>query len=393
MEAAKEYGVNNSLATSSKESERKDDSLLTPFEWVTNFSSLSKILDPSNLFNHDHDGKVLHVGCGSSTLGELILKTWKEYRHIVNIDIDIAVLEGMKKRYSNRCLESKACDWFYLDFSAREDHDSDQRLQEDMEAKGLSDSIQAFDPSCGPFDLVVDKSTLDCALCSDDATSGLICLAHDSLTWQGVYICVTFHHKDFIMPLLRDCPGVDWSVECIPIKREVDDLKALNDGTSWGVNQEKEDMEHEMLRDQSAWIDGIFSPDSKYGRSCNVMVCRRVNTNNDGVLDRDAVRRHVHDTNDMWFQNENPMVTHMRKDDLKILFDEQIKILLPQADSTATVLPLKECYDIMFTEAEKEHYSYDYFLEDWKVFCKENSSICVDGMGFFTAVDFLAAMQ
>ena len=266
-------------------------------------------------------------------------------------------------------------------------------FQKQMETKIFSTSIKPFDPNCGPFDLVLDKSTLDCALCSDDATSGLICLAHNSLANHGVYVCVTFHHQDFIIPLLRDCPGVSWSVECVPVKREVDDLKALDDGKSWGVIQKEEETEQEELVTQSAWSDGVFSPGAEYGKSCNVLVCRRVKENSGCVLDRDAVRKHVHDTNDMWFQNENPMVTHMRKDDLKILFDERIDILLPEVDSSMAVLPLNECYDILFTEAEKEHYSYDYFLEDWKAFCKENPSICAQGMTFSTAIDFLAAMQ
>ena len=65
-----EHGVECGLIrVLSKELERKDVSILTPsFEWVTNFSSISNILDPSILVPHQHAGKVLSVSSRSSTL-------------------------------------------------------------------------------------------------------------------------------------------------------------------------------------------------------------------------------------------------------------------------------------------------------------------------------------
>lgn len=387
-----ECGQSQILASSCKEcNEKEEEFTITPFEWVTNFSSLSKILNPSSLLHHDHSGKVLHIGCGSSILGELMEQTWNEYQSIINIDIDTEVIEGMKKRYSRRKPYSSVCDWSYFDFNTY--GQCMEAMQKKRETKQMSTIVETFNFMSGDFDLVVDKSTLDCALCSDDATSGLICLAHDSLSKNGVYVCVTFHHQDFIRPLLQDCPGVQWSVECIAVEREVDDLNALSDGKSWDDTQRVHMPGHDLI-ENSAWINGKFSPSAKYGRSCNVFVCRRsAESTNDCLLNREAVRKHIWSTNDTWFQTQNPMMTHMRRDDLKVLFDEKINFLLPGVDFSVAMLPLKECYNILFTAEEKEHYSYAYFLEDWEAFCEESPTSRSHEMNYETALEFLSAMQ
>ena len=182
---------------------------------------------------------------------------------------------------------------------------------------------------------------------------------------------------------------------------------------------------------QSSWSksDGTFQPDEEYGKYVNVFICRRrfqrssspssslqdnedISANTE-YLDRDKVRIHIHDCNDLHFKEHNPMITHVRKEHIKNLFMEKIiegqeekqqydncnesncdEILLK-----ASVLPLQSCYDILFTDAEKEHLTFEYFMEDYVVFLqeqqqKEHGLLCnQDGMTYESAILFLEAMQ
>ena len=69
--------------------------------------------------------------------------------------------------------------------------------------------------------------------------------------------------------------------------------------------------------------------------------------------------------------------------------------------STASIatgcLPLRRCYEILFTDAEKEHLTYDFFMEDWNAFCvgreERGDPVGKDGMTLDIAVEFLEVMQ
>ena len=51
------------------------------------------------------------------------------------------------------------------------------------------------------------------------------------------------------------------------------------------------------------------------------------------------------------------------------------------------------CYKILFTEAEREHLTYEYFLEDWNAFVEKRPNLARDSMSFETSVAFLEEMQ
>ena len=65
-------------------------------------------------------------------------------------------------------------------------------------------------------------------------------------------------------------------------------------------------------------------------------------------LNRDEVRKHIHDTNDCWFQAYNPMLTGTRHDELEKKFQ-------------CGPLDLKTSYHVLFTDAEREHLTFEYF--------------------------------
>jgi spermidine synthase len=174
---------------------------IRPFEWLTNASSLKPLLVDILPFSHSSKRRALHVGCGSSTLGEYLVQEL-DYDQVVNIDKDGTTLRQMEHRWRQQQHDDERSTFFEVDLVNQ----------------------QIPYPS-GYFDVAIDKSTLDCTLCSDEATAALLCQVYRCLNAErGVYVVISFHHIDLLLPLLRDCPGTDWNVEHRVIRREVEDV-------------------------------------------------------------------------------------------------------------------------------------------------------------------------
>jgi SAM-dependent methyltransferase len=464
-------------------SDSETDDIHVPFEWLTNFSSLSNHLDPNALFpkssidsNHDHDDneheeskhqaglKVLHVGCGSSKLGEMLQRRFPRYNYVLNVDNDVDILVGMKNRWVRRVQKWKymhvdseqssnidtsvhetiqdviggmlKLKYAFMDFqrdesesttpSSTEYPDLDP-FQADIDGKTNADDPIQIKPK---FDLILDKSTLDCLLCSDDGATGLLCKIYEHLKHDGgVYFLISFHHVDFILPLLEDCPGVDWAVEHYIVPREVDSPAVvrryeimLDEGRGLLFDEGKNNATAGPSIDaltpisipSSAWATGAFDPDEEYGKTVNVFVCRRGGGScenahadlADQTLNFDEVRKHIHMSNDNYFKKHNPMVTHVRKEELRQQFQRSLKECLKEkkesgssSESESSTLPIRSCYEILFTDAEKEHLTFEFFMEDWVAYCNEphanghGDPMDKDSMTFETAVDFLETMQ
>jgi hypothetical protein len=331
---------------------------IRPFEWLTNASSLKPLL--GDILPSSHSPKrALHVGCGSSTLGEYLVQEL-DYDQVVNVDKDGPTLRQMEHRW-------------------RQQQHDDERLTF-CEVDLVHQQIPY--PS-GYFDLAIDKSTLDCTLCSDEATAALLCQVYRCLNAErGAYVVISFHHIDLLLPLLRDCPGTDWHVSHHVIRREVEDVVGNTTASNKSAPEKKSNFPSpDETKEESAWATGSFEPGEEYRTTVNVLICKQ-NGNDDSIdeLDRDQVRHHVHQTNDEWFQSHNPMLTRTRQDELQKAFQNRS-------------LDLQTCYVVLFTEAEREHLTYEHFLEDWEVFRETSSKIDVDRMTFDTAVAFLKEMQ
>mmetsp|Transcript_19453 Transcript_19453/g.29458 ORF Transcript_19453/g.29458 Transcript_19453/m.29458 type:complete len:416 (-) Transcript_19453:66-1313(-) len=411
-----------------------DDEKVVPFEWLTNFTSLQALLDPEWLFDgHDNEDqdktfRVLHVGCGSSTLGEILMLSFPRYNYVVNADNDIELLTGMKKRWHSLVQKYATLkggdigtlEYVHMDFIKNTAESFHPQLDSSLENK-----------TNGSFELILDKSTLDCLLCSSDGASGLICEVYKQLKPGGVYFLITFNHEDFIAPLLEDCPGTRWEVTKTHAERNVDapnvvkrnealllgsaDVRNFGkDESNYSVarmnpkkdqepKEEDRGIDSSSVAMQSAWTSGTFSPNQNYGRYLNVFICRRNSNCYNFTLNKEAVTNHIHKKNDEYFKQSNPMLTHVRKKELKRLF---LKILEYEsiADKgsirsedevlSSIVVPLEECYEIMFTDAEKEVLDYCHFLEDWEAFSPaDTSNESISGMTFKTAIAFLEMMQ
>ena len=54
---------------------------------------------------------------------------------------------------------------------------------------------------------------------------------------------------------------------------------------------------------------------------------------------------------------------------------------------------LQTCYQILFTDTEREHLEYEDFIGDWENFLESHPDVPVDRMSLTTATAFLHEMQ
>ena len=414
-----------------------------PFEWLTGFKSIRHLVAPSRIIGSDtshHTSSpihlnALHVGCGTSTIGESLACLRErtpngrllQYGHVVNIDNDINALKTMQNRWENR--QTQTVDkqgfmqWECLDFSSDESCRLalDGVYQQLMNTKN-TDANNNHEGGC--FDLVLDKSTLDCLLCTGAQTiAQFLCEVYralrvpttssdcnqddnsseqstlDQSNWGGVYVLITFHPPEFIEQLLLQLPGADWHIEQEIIQREMENIKENKHciAKTEEVNSESVQDLHppppSSSSSTSPWSSGMFNPNDNYRKTLNVFICRRQSSNceqHENVLNKDLVQQHIELVCDEHYKTTNPLITNERREQLRLAFLDAIK-MNDTRDTTA--IELKRCYHILFTAAEKEHLSYEYFIEDWEAYCSKDDTINRCGMTFDVALDFLNEMQ
>jgi SAM-dependent methyltransferase len=334
---------------------------IRPFEWLTSASSLDVCLTSALQGLTNEPKRVLHVGSGSSVLGEYLLEEpTYNVGEVVNADINGDTIRQMKERW---------------EASLRRRESSPAGLLTFLEVDLCSEPLNYPSHS---FDMVLDKSTLDCTLCSDDASAGLLTEIYRLLKPEGgVYLLISFNHIDLLLPLLQDCPGVDWEVTHSVVMRQSEDL--ASGGLTSLEKEATSPLVDALPQTKPAWSSGAFEPDESYRKTVNVLLCRR-SGNSTSDLDREAVDRHIIETNDQWFKRANPMLTSKRREELYPLFQTNL-------------LDLPQSFQALFTESEREHLTFDYFLEDWHAFLEKNGELPVDRMSFETAARFLDEMQ
>jgi SAM-dependent methyltransferase len=312
----------------------KQEDLIRPFEWLTTPQSIKPLIRTHVLTADSNvQRNALHVGSGSSRLGEFLVDL--DYALVVDVDNERDTVEAMERRWKS--------------------------LNQDVpeRAKRLEFCVHDFCTDELPyppqsFHLVLDKSTLDCTLCSDQATAYLLNQVYQALAVGGVYLLITFHPLDFILPMLENMPNASWKITCTTLRREMEDIVG---GTT-------------------ASLETHFSTDPS--KLLNVLIARKQGPH--AVLDHDALVQHVHTSSDLWFREHRPLVTGARKEQLQAAFCDQ-------------EVPLEQAYTVLFTDAEREHLEYDYFLQDWQAFLLSNSTLPSDRISYPTAVAFLQEMQ
>lgn len=328
-----------------------------PFEWLTSPLSLDPFLQRITF------QRALHVGCGSSRFGEHLVERW-DASSVVNVDVDKTILEKVQNRWKERC----------------GDEESRMKFVEVDYANAIAIDDTVTSDIHGPFDLIVDKSTLDCLLCTEAAAANLLHHVYNSL--NGVYLLVSFQHRDLLLPLLEGLGH--WNVEIHVLKRQMEGSR-IGSGQELGLRGEVVPSaaavcEGNFIYEESSrtqWSSGTFEPDSKYHEFVNVVLCHK---DGDSTLPLASVKEHVRTICNQWWTQINPILSSERIEQLRSSFGDAI-------------LSLPEAYEVLFTEAEKEHLGYSGFLEDWLSFVSTRDSLSRDRMDFGTAVDFLDEVQ
>ncbi|CEO95425.1 Methyltransferase type 11 domain-containing protein [Plasmodiophora brassicae] len=142
--------------------ERRYEKEPDSFEWYQNYAALKPHIYP--YVSEQPRTALLHVGCGNSRLGEGLYRDG--ITHIVNIDSCRTVIDVMNNKHK-LLIEMK-----YLTMDVRD-------LKFDDET----------------FDVCLDKGTLDCFACGEDAATEVSTMLKEVnrvLKPGGVYICISF---------------------------------------------------------------------------------------------------------------------------------------------------------------------------------------------------------
>jgi hypothetical protein len=387
--------------------------MIQPFEWLTSPTSLSRLIKQHVLLDVNQKNgnastclQAMHVGCGSSTAGEFLVQVLG-FSKVVNVDRDEETMQLMQARW--------------LTISSNNDAaTTSHSLVSRMEFQILDFTKESL-PSkySNAFDLVLDKSTLDCTLCSDAATAALLTQVYQTLKVNGgVYLVISFHDVNLLLPLLRDLPGAQWTVEHTTMDRQVEQISVPQKHVS--TRQQRQDPSY-IFETTSSSSSSIPSTGSHNSKPLNVMIARRflpkLQTNNgdddhrnhviaNSTIDFKAVKEHVHRVNDQWFRVHQPLLTSKRKQELKEAFwrvavnDDDERNLGPNSTESKDI-PLDKAFYILFTEAEREHLTFEHFLEDWEAFVQSKNlsgnahpnNLTTRSMTYETAILFLTEMQ
>jgi len=363
--------------------------------------------------NSSSSKRAIHIGSGSSTLGEYLI-TELEYDLVLDVDKDETTLIRMKKQWEESCRH-------------RHTHlpsDYVNRLQHVIVDFTKNPIPNTQDLS---FGLILDKGTLDCTLCSEtNGTASLLMEVYRCLAIEGgVYMVISFHEIDFIVPLLRDLPGAQWTVTYQQIKRQVEELPDHQSSILHppSHHHHRNDDNDNEIDDKANNNDPLHtnlssppSPEENHPPSplLTVVLARKYGAPSSSSssspypsssLNLEDICNHIHRINDEWFQESRPLLTEERQEEIQRKF-------LHQQDS---VLSLPDAYHALFTDSEREDFTYDLFLEDWSAYVSEwrrrknhhqpgetennsnhnhnNDDIDEESMTYEIAVDFLRVMQ
>jgi hypothetical protein len=385
--------------------------MIQPFEWLTSPVSLAMLIKEHVLLDvNENNGnqigsgssptclRALHVGCGSSTVGEFLVQRMGFF-NVVNVDRDKETMKRMQERW--------------LDIATEKDCavTSSQSLVSKMDFRIMDFTKESLPGEyTNSFDLVLDKSTLDCTLCSDTSTAALLVQVYQTLkVTGGVYMVISFHEVGLLLPLLRDLPGAQWTVEHTTMDRQIEPISVSQD-RAW-TQQHRQDV--------SCMFEPTLSSSSVRHNSkpLNVMIARRTVpqhiTNDDVVhcddliansrLDFEAVYEHVHRVNDQWFRVQQPLLTGKRKLELKEVFlgvavNDGYARNVDLNPLKSKHISLENAFYLLFTDAEREHLTFDHFLEDWEAFVEKKGNANANDyvartMTYEMAMDFLTEMQ
>ena len=338
-------------------------------------------------------------------------------QQIVNVNKDLEILQFMEswwKQQQQRLLQNGS-----NEDNSRNLNSGNAMLfvQTDFACETLEKCCSHFEnDSAGDpyFDLVTNKSTLDCLLCTDKAAAGLLMEIYCVLRPEiSVYLVISFHSIDLLQPLLVNLSGTDWEVTCSTMYQQIEDLAppyyqhpnevsshmvastiicapTSVDDDSTAMPPSSSTIKRSTTEAADAWSSRNFEPNELYRRTVNVIMChhwgrRMISSTEQQKLDWGAVYQHIHDANNQWYAQQNPMLSEQWTLQIRAAFDDN--------GNEPVMMKLWDCYQVLFSDAEWEHLKYKGFLGDWEAFCQQNPNLLVNQMSYAMAISFLEYAQ
>eukprot|EP00937_MAST-01D_sp_MAST-1D-sp2_P005598 g5598.t1 len=262
------------------------------------------------------EAAALVLGCGTSNLSAELVQAGGLCSRCVSVDDDASVIQHMRERCEDG--SQRLC-WLKADLN-------------DPRALAVA-GVRA-----GEFDVVVDKSTLDAMLCSEDA-SGVLCTAAAALRVGGLFISVSLYGEALLRKLLADSPV----------------------GSSAFAAADFEFRSYER-----AAADGARAP------RVSVVCMRKCANAADEHGVRRAMRDHIARTLDWFHREHQPLLTCGRERELRAAFTARCAACARASSNAdagagahaARALPLADAYDVMFGAEERSEYCFEDFEHD-----------------------------
>lgn len=177
---------------------RYESEIVSSREWLLTYSQVRPIL-VSKL--HDNsDAEILIVGSGNSSLGEELCN--EGYKNVTNIDFSHILVKQMNERT--------------------------HEIGEEMEYICMDASQITFPPDI--FDMVIDKSTLDCIMCGENSfqrVSSYIKGVYKCLKPGGSFVVVSYGLPDTRLGYLKN-KYLPWSVEQARVAKYTDGFTGID---------------------------------------------------------------------------------------------------------------------------------------------------------------------
>ena len=137
------------------------------FDWLETYENLKDLLEQ---FMVSKQIRILILGCGNAQFSEDLYDDG--YHNVVNVDISSVVIRLMKERNEERRPDME---YIVMDITDMSEFESNS------------------------FDLVIDKSTIDCLLCCDESFLKVAMMLKESqrvLKVDGIYFAISYGKPD-----------------------------------------------------------------------------------------------------------------------------------------------------------------------------------------------------
>lgn len=265
------------------------------FEWIVGWEELASHLAPAALGLPASGARAVDLGCGTSELAVHLVGAG--YSSVTAMDRDSGCIEHMRARHGSvPGLSWRQCDLVTGDMA-------------ELLPGGLAE-------------LVLDKGTLDCAIC-EDTVAQLLLAVRRVLAAGGVYVAISFRSAELLRPLLT----------CDELGMEPPELEPIV-----------------ALRGEDATL------------------CRLRTRHEGGGADAEAVAGHVQRVMDWWYREQQPLLTPERREALETAWQAQ------GAGAGGGRLPLRVAFGLVLSADEQEEVGLEGFVEDVRGFLEHDAA-------------------